>query len=931
LAAFQAFFSGMPPGTNPGMAFILIQHLDPVRKSLLTDLVRGFTTLGVCEATEGMAVEIDRVYIIPPSKELTLTGGVLHLATQPTPRSLQHPIDAFFSSLADDQGTLAVGVILSGTGSDGTLGIQAIHQQGGLVLAQGGSAVEFPGMPEKAIATGQVDLIVPADKMLGEIQARTGTSWNETLLPEIFSLLQAKTRQDFSKYKPSTIRRRIERRIGVTQTGTMADYLSRLKNDPEEVSALFNDLLIGVTNFFRDPEVFQILATTAIPHILSRQSQGIRAWSAGCSTGEEAYSLAILLQEEIAAQGLERTVNVFASDIDKRAIDAARSARYPASIARDISTERLARFFAPSQDNASYQVKKTIRDLVVFSIHDLIKDPPFFKLDLLVCRNLLIYLNLDLQKKILPMFHYALNPGGILVLGTSETIGEFGHLFQPMDQSGKVFVRRETQSNYPRAGSAISNYYSAPEPSLAKQQDAEVPAVSFRTLTEQSILRVQDMAAALVNAQGEILFLHGRTGYFLEPSEGEPHTQNILKMVKDGLKYSIANALHQAVAGNTTVLHRNVALTWRNQTTLVHIGVHPVEKLFLVLLEEAPAGSNERTAQEEGALAPGDRYLLLKEELETKDKYLQNVTEEMENSNEELRSSNEELQSVNEELQSSNEELETSKEELQSVNEELSTVNAELNSKVAELTTSNNDMNNLLASTGFATVFVDLKQTILRFTPEATRVINLIPGDLGRPVGHLASTLVDYHSLEHDTQAVLDTLIPFEREVQSTKEAWYRLRIQPYRTIDNVIEGAVISFIDITQIVTQRKELQSKNALLRLVAVIQDSRDPIIVQDLNGQILAWNPAATEHYGWSEKEALTMNARDFIPQSLQAEALDKIRQLGLSDVLETYQTKRLTKDGRVLDAWVTSTALVDKEKNIYAITTIERTKRAIMKT
>ena len=939
LAAFEEFFSGIPESPDLELSFVLVQHLDPVHKSLLSDLVRGFTTLPVSEAVEGLFIEPNNVYVIPPGQIMTLVGGALHLEPYSTPRGRHLPIDVFFQSLAEDRGPLAVAVVLSGTGHDGALGIQAIRQHGGFVLAQDRGSAEYEGMPNSAVDSGKVDEILPAGEMMARIflhfdrpdeaDASLNPPGEEATLNQIFDLLRTRTTHDFTKYKPSTIRRRMARRMLFNGITTLSGYWGFLDKNPEEVLDLFGDLLIGVTSFFRDPKVFSILEERVIPKLFALRAPGaIRVWSAGCSTGEEAYSLAILLREKAEELGESRSIHIFASDIDRKAIAGARSGIYSLASLAGLSEARIQRFFTANQDGKTVKVRKNIRDLVVFSEHDIIKDPPFFKLDLLICRNLLIYLSLDLQKKIIPMFHYALNPGGVLVLGTSETIGEFGHLFQPLDRTGKVFVRRETQSTYPLGGTRFASQDPGTLPvPLVRKEAGSPPRPSLRELTESTLLRVLATAAALVNPQGDILYLHGKTGSFLEPSPGVQGVANILKMAKEGLKYPLTTALYQAATQKESVHCPKLRMSGKEQNFLVNLSVHPVEKgaldasgpLFLVVMDEevVPLVPLDAPAADSVTLEA------LRQELRLKDEYLRRATEEMETSNEELNSSNEELQSVNEELQSSNEELETSKEELQSTNEELSTVNAELISKLAELTTANNDMNNLLAATGIATVFVDLKLKILRFTPESTRVINLIPSDLGRPVGHLASNLVDYQTLEQDTHRVLDTLVPHEAEVQSRRAAWYRLRIQPYRTIDNVIEGAVISFVDITEIVRQRDALVRTNELLRHAALVQDSGDAMVVQDLEGVILAWNPAAVRRYGWTEAEALGTNVRDHIPSPHQTDFLERIRRPSLSDALVTYDTQRLTKGGTRVDITVTTTALVDRKGKIYAILTMER--------
>jgi two-component system, chemotaxis family, CheB/CheR fusion protein len=541
----------------------------------------------------------------------------------------------------------------------------------------------------------------------------------------------------------------------------------------------------------------------------------------GCSTGEEAYSLAILLAERQEALRKSLEIQVFATDIDSRAIAAARAGIYPASIATDLTPERLARFFAAEPGECAYRIHKSIRDMLIFSEQNVIKDPSFSRLDLISCRNLLIYLGGDLQKKLIPLFHYALNPGGFLFLGTSESVGEFDDLYAVLDRKQKIYRRKEDHFGKQRAGLLRFLPPMMPPdtgPPRTGEKTTLIKKLPLRELTEQAMLQQLVQAGALVNAQGDILFLHGRTGMYLEPAPGECGPSNILKMAREGLRRDLTTALHKAAQTAETIVYPSVRVKTNGDFTNVKLIVRPVAvapsaspepPLYLVILEPAqepmigdkpslsadPPGKS--SSEDLLSLDADDRIAALKLELRAKEEYLQTSNEELETSNEELKSSNEELQSVNEELQSTNEELETSKEELQSVNEELATVNAELQTKVADLSRVNNDMNNLLAGTGIATLFVDHRLRILRFTPAATKIINLIQSDIGRPVSHIVSNLPGYDSLKEDTQAVLDTLIPKEHEVRSSEGRWYTMRIQPYRTLDNVIEGAVLTFVDI--------------------------------------------------------------------------------------------------------------------------------------
>ena len=965
LGAFEAFFSGMPADTDPGMAFVLVQHLAPDHKSILSDLIRRYTRMQVFEVEDGMVVQANCAYIIPPNHDMAFLNGALHLLEPSAPRGQRLPIDFFFRSLAQDQHERAIGIVLSGTGSDGTLGVRAIKAEGGMVMAQNPESTEFDGMPRSAIATGLVDYELPPAEMPAQLVAYAAhafgklrrsdivqTPKTEGAVKKIFILLRAQTGHDFSQYKPSTIHRRIERRMAVHQVEGVDSYVKYLQQTPAEVEALFRDLLIGVTNFFRDPEAFQLLEDEIVPKLFANKPVGgtVRVWSAGCSTGEEAYSIAILLQERMETLKQNFTVQVFATDIDSQAIATARTGLYPASIAADMTPERLARFFTAVPDGSAYRINKGLRDMLIFSEQSVIKDPPFSRLDLISCRNLLIYFSAELQKKLIPLFNYALNPGGFLLLGTSEGIGEFVELFAVLDRKAKLFQRKEDYLGVRREilGRFIPSMAASEAVDVARSRQtvktANLAKMPLREMTEQALLQQVAPAAALVNGQGDILYLHGRTGMYLEPAPGETGISNILKMAREGLRPDLGMALHKAVSHKENVCCAGLNVKTNGHFTRVNVTIRPVTAaesteapLYLVILEEAPAIDASSTSQ----VAASERNIhsshsdkdfvslvearieALKDELRAKDEYLQSTHEQLESSNEELKSSNEEMQSVNEELQSTNEELETSKEELQSVNEELATVNAELQTKVVDLSRANNDMNNLLAGTGIGTVFVDHQLRILRFTPAASTIINLITSDVGRPVAHIASNLVGYDRLVADTQTVLDTLALKEIDVQTTEGKWYTMRIQPYRTLDNVIEGAVISFVDVTEVVQTRDALQKANELLRLAVVVRDAHDAIAVQDMEGRILAWNPSATRMYGWSEGEALQMNVRDRIPQGRQEEALAKVHQLNEAEVLEPYRTQRVCKNGAVLDIWMTATALLNEAGKMYAIATTER--------
>jgi two-component system CheB/CheR fusion protein len=955
LAAFEAFFSGMPADIDPGMAFVLVQHLAPDHKSILSELVKRYTRMEVFQVADGIAVKPNCAYIIPPNRDMALLNGTLQLLEPSAPRGHRLPIDFFFRSLAQDQRERAIGIVLSGTGSDGTQGVRAIKGEGGMAMAQNPKSTEYDGMPSSAIATGLVDYVLPAAEMPAQLIAYVAHAFGKASLPasspapksedalkKIFLLLRAQTSHDFSQYKRSTIVRRVERRMAVHQIERLDEYVRYLQRTPADVEALFRDLLIGVTSFFRDPEAFGALEEQVIPNLFANRPTGasIRVWVPGCSTGEEAYSLAILLQERMEELKQTFKLQVFATDIDRRAIECARAGIYPVSIADNISPERLARFFSPEPDGSAYRILKSIRDRVIFSEQDVIKDPPFSKLDLISCRNLLIYMGGELQKKIIPMFHYALNPGGMLFLGTSETVGELVDLFTTVDRKSKLYRHRDDVTGARRTGFLPLLPADGPvaRPSGRAPGESKLPV---RELTERALLQHCAPPGALVNERGDIFYLHGRTGRYLEPAPGEAG-MNILKMAREGLRPDLTTALHKAVALKDPVRHPGLRVRTNGDFTTVNLTVLPVPagpdseaatKLFLIIFEDAPAADLKRP--EKAATLDTDekdrasdidvdaRIATLKQELRAKEEYLQTTNEELATSNEELKSSNEEMQSVNQELQSTNEELETSKEELQSVNEELATVNTELQNKVADLSRSNNDMNNLLAGTGIGTIFVDHQLRIQRFTPAVIQVINLILTDVGRPVGHIVSNLVGYDRLVADVREVLGTLVPKELEVQTQTGAWYLLRIRPYRTLENVIEGAVITLTEISELKNARAALRESEVLRRLAVVVRDAHDAITVQDLDGHILAWNPGAERMYGWSEAEALTMNICDLIPEGRREEALALLRRQSEAEAIEPYRMQRIAKDGRVVDVWLTATALVNGSGGVYAIATTER--------
>ncbi|AFL74510.1 chemotaxis protein CheB [Thiocystis violascens] len=881
LAAFEAFFSAIPTDLQTGMAFVLVQHLAPDHKSILTELVKRYTSMEVQEVVDGVAVRPDCAYIIPPNLDMALLNGKLHLLEPKAPRGLRLPIDFFFRSLAQDQGERAICVILSGTGSDGTLGARAIKGEGGMVMAQTPKSAAYDGMPRSVLATGLVDFeLAPAEmpaKLMDFAAHAFGRKPRAPVSPrprvvdalnKICILLRDRTSHDFSQYKQSTLERRIERRMALHRIDKQDDYLRYLQKDPTEVDALFQDLLVGVSCFFRDPEAFAVLERDVIPGLFANRPAGapVRVWVCGCSTGEEAYSVAILLQEHLETLKKTYRVQIFATDLDARSIERARVGVYPASIAVDVSTERLARFFSQDAEDGVYRIQKVVRDLLVFSEQNLIKDPPFSRLDLISCRNLLIYLNSDLQKRLISLFHYALNPGGVLFLGSSETVGEALTSFAPLSRKWKLYVRQESSLSVP---ALAPSHFPPPLPGNAR---LPTPAPSGRSqagsesrvLTERALLNHFNPVGILTNGRGEILYIHGRSGQYLEPAAGDA-AMNILDMAREGLRRELTLSLQRAVARKESVHLPALRVKTNGDFTGVNLTVHPAQALdgdvlpdlYLVVLEPVPTPAVEtRAAEDAGGGKPGGgarRIAELESELRAKEEYLQSTLEEMQTANEELKSTNEEMQSVNEELQSTNEELETSKEELQSVNEELATVNVELQDKVADLSRANNDMNNLLAGTGIATLFVDHQLRITRFTPATTQLIKLIQSDIGRPVGDIVSNFVDYDDLVRDARAVLKSLTPLEAEVRIRRGDWYLMRIGPYVTLDKIIEGAVITFMDISSRKRMEQGLEEARALA--AGIVETVREPLIVLDGELRVVSANRAFHRDFQLSPAQSL----------------------------------------------------------------------------
>jgi chemotaxis methyl-accepting protein methylase len=828
LEALELFLRHVP--ADCGMAFVIVQHLDPNHKGAMPELLQRCTTMPVSEVQDRTVVLPSHVYIIPPNKDLSLLHGTLHLFAPAQPRGLRLPIDSFFRSVADDQRERSVGIILSGSGSDGTLGLRAIKEVAGLVLVQDPASAKFDGMPRSAVDAGLADIVAPADelfdRLIGYLQYVTYTTnaepviegTTQSALEKIAILLRTRTGHDFSQYKRNTLYRRIERRMGIHQIDRIANYILFLQQNPQEQDLLFHELLIGVTSFFRDPGAWEKLQETVIPALFAGKPEGghFRAWVAGCSTGEEAYSLAIAFQEAFSRQNSANTysLQVFATDLDELAINQARQGLYPENIVADVSSERLQHYFV-KDEGGGYRVGRQIREMVTLAPQNMISDPPFTKVDILVCRNVLIYLTPELQKKLLPLFYYALNPGGYLFLGSAESTSSHAELFATIDSKWRIYQRIGSSAGIAPSlfALALPAHYG---PASSKAGIGEVPA-NLQQAVERLLLQRHTPAAVLINDKGDILYISGRTGKYLEPAAGKANW-NIYAMAREGLRQALTGIFQVATSqpAEGTLVVRGLRIKTNGDFQSVDLSVQAIHEpeilrgqFLLVFSDIAPvpeASANSRV----GAPARRSAYVRqLEQETDALRRDLQRTREAMQASQEELRSAYEEQQSINEELQSTNEELTTSKEEMQSVNEELQTVNAELQVKVKELSLVNNDMKNLLNSTEIATLFLDDDLRVRRFTSQASKLIKLIPSDLGRPITDIASELI-YPAFTEDVADVLQTLVFTEREVAAQDGRWFVARIMPYRTMENRIDGVVITFVDITAAKRLEAELRRK-------------------------------------------------------------------------------------------------------------------------
>jgi two-component system CheB/CheR fusion protein len=822
LEALEQFFQNMPK--DNGMAFVVIQHLDPTHIGIMPELLQRTTTMKVFQATDRLKVKPNAVYVIPPNKSMSLLNGALHLFDPVELRGLRLPIDVFFRSLADDRQDKSIGIILSGMGSDGSLGLKSIKEKNGIVLVQDPATAKFDSMPHSAIEAVIVDIVAPAEELPAKLIAylkyfpKTKSDpdleiKNKGNLEKIIILIRELTGHDFSLYKKNTLFRRIERRKGIHQIDKIQNYVRFLQENPKEVEILFKELLIGVTSFFRDIEVWKKLKDSVLPLMIEKMSDGqvMRAWVAGCSTGEEAYSLAIVFKEAMEKIKMTKKLSfqIFATDLDHEAIEKARKGSYSKNIAADVSPERLSHYF--TVEDEGYRVNSIIREMVVFAHQNVIKDPPFTKLDIISCRNMLIYMEPELQGKIIGLFNYCLNPGGVLILGTAETLGVHSDDFKEIDAKLKVFNRSSKITLHEITDFPSSFYHNRLV--VSENKMLQKSAENIQAVTDQILLQRFAPASVLVNGKGDIVYITGHTGKYLEPVAGKANW-NIHVMAREGLRQALPNAFRKTLLNFDPVKIRNIKLGTDKDTLFVDVTVQRIENpdsirgmTIVVFTDVPPLVGYDLVNPKSGKHTSSGRMKELEVELQRSYEELQSIREEMQTSQEELKSTNEELQSTNEELT-------TSKEEMQSLNEELQTVNIEQQSKVSDYVRANDDMKNLLNSIDVATLFLDKELNIRRFTDQLTKIFKLRVADIGRPFTDLVTNL-QYPEIENDALEVIKSLISIETPIETNDGRWFNVRIMPYRTLDDRIDGLVITFTDITVAKKLEIELKEANDALR--------------------------------------------------------------------------------------------------------------------
>jgi len=836
LEALTAFLNNVPE--NSGLAFVIVSHMEKSSKSILVELLHSTTTMRVVQASENMSVKPNNVYVIPPNKNMAIKHNILHIFDYVEPHTLHLPIDFFFCSLAMDQQEGSIGVILSGMGTDGTVGLSEIKQKGGYVFIQEPSSAKYVDMPNSAIEAGLSDVVANVETLPSKIisyldnKPQMGNSKVDStdkfvgFFYEIIALLRVQTGHDFSSYKKSTVQRRIERCMGIHEIDDIATYVSFLKENPQELNLLFKEFLIGVTSFFREPMEWELLKDKVIPALLAQRSptDTIRVWISGCSTGEEAYSLAIVFKEVLdqLQPSQEFSMQIFATDLDNEAIDKAREGIFSVNITKDMSTQRLNRNFVKVE--GGYQVVKSIRDMVIFAQQNMIKDPPFTRIDILTCRNLLIYLTPEIQKKLIPLFHYSLNSDGFLFLGSAESVGNFTELFKPLDLKSRLYQRlrpliQTDPIEFPTSFAPVKSTVNQPSTVVANMQSR----------ADKLILQYYSPATVLVNVKGDILYITGRTGKYLEPVAGKVNW-NIFAMAREGLNYKLSDTFHKALRQKEGVTFKNAVVINEGGPLMVDISVNPLKEpgalcgMVMIVFTDSIFPNVSETINSTGHIpASNQREEELERELLQTRQMWQATSAEMQLSQEEFKSSNEELQSCNEELQSTNEELTTTKEEVQSSNEELKTINSQLQAKLDDLSIVTNDMKNLMNSTKIATLFLDNNLLVKYFTNQMTVVSRLISSDVGRPITDIASDLI-YPELTEDVREVQATLNAVEKQVRSCNGSWFKACILPYQTLEGKIDGVVITFVDITKSKVMEVELcKAKLDLEQKLSMVNDN------------------------------------------------------------------------------------------------------------
>lgn len=925
IQALRTFFSAFPAESD--LAFVVVLHLAPDHESSLAEVLQTTSALPVQEVTGRTRVEPGHVYVIPPGKHIEVTDGHLDLSAFEEPRYKRAPIDHFFRTLAYAHPD-GVGILLSGGGADGTVGMKAIKEQGGLLMAQEPEEAEHSDMPRSAISTGLVDFVLPAEELAKKLlelsehadryrlpeKPETLPETEASVLEKILEQLHARVGHDFSGYKRSTVLRRLQRRLQINQIGDLRAYLGFLRGNAHEAEALFRELLISVTNFFRDAEAWEALGREIIPKLFEGKAdnEDVRVWVPGCATGEEAYTMAMLLREHAATLDRPPHLQVFACDLDEDALAIAREGVYPEAIAADVSDERLKRFF--TRTGEYFQVKKELREMVLFAPHNLLRDPPFSELDLIACRNLLIYLQRDLQEKVFELLHYGLRPGGYLFLGSSESAEGTSNLFRPVDKKHRIYQRgrsSEEKKRLPDLPLIMRRQGHARMPRFQAQSSREpLPNAELHRRS----LEAHAPPSVLVDENHDILHLSQTAGRYLRYPGGSP-THNILKAIRKELRLKLGTMLRQAFGEDKAVASGPLEVQIEGERRWVHLIVRPTGedtggRLALVVFAEAESFQH---GNGQGARTDSDpRVQQLEEELEHTREQLQATIEEHETSEEELKASNEELQSMNEEYKSTLEELETSREELQSVNEELHTVNEELNNKVDELSRANNDLRNLMASTDVATIFLDRQLRIQRFTPQVERLFNVIERDRGRPLAHVTHKLVGCDDMAAEAQEVLETLAPTEHEVQDEEGRWYLVRMRPYRTVEDRIKGVVITFVDITRQKQAQEQVRRTEERHRLL-LDQVKEYAIFTMDEEGCISSWNPGAERLFGYEEEEALGQpSALIFTSEDQAEDAAEKELETAAQEGQASDERWHVRKDGSRFWASGVLTALYDED-------------------